>query len=476
MSLRGALASFYYPPYLEEFFEVGAPALQGMPEGSEHARFGESFFTAGAEKFVSRASETLSKMGVRDIVAHLDAASARFLAEDGGFEDLAAAMAAHTGFSVQAVRRSIRLEFESSRAPEMIAALEREFGDPSVLDGFVPDHELRGLARAVPKPPVFAVCSSNIPALPHLSIMRSFLTKNPVIVKTSREEPLFAPAYMRVLAAMGSPLAECAIVACYDSRETATTEKLVSFARTVIAYGGVKASRYFMDLVKHPKTLILHSHKMGFGIIGRNTTGRSDGGSMEKLAAKIAFDVATFEQRACLAPHVYYYCRDGNAPPEQLAGAVISALENEEREVPPASQDRAAAYNRRAYVDSLFFSEACSSVLETASGKSAVAIMNSTAFPVSPLDRVIHLVPFEDNREVIDSLSPLAGYFQNASIRLSAPERGFFIEALARLGVSRICPVGKMPVPTMMWRHDGELALASMCSYCDLEGFDNYVV
>ena len=46
-----------------------------------------------------------------------------------------------------------------------------------------------------------------------------------------------------------------------------------------------------------------------------------------------------------------------------------------------------------------------------------------------------------------------------------------FFSLFARLGVSRICPAGKMPTPSMMWHHDGLPCIGEMVRWTDAEMF-----
>ena len=42
--------------------------------------------------------------------------------------------------------------------------------------------------------------------------------------------------------------------------------------------------------------------------------------------------------------------------------------------------------------------------------------------------------------------------------------------ALARWGVTRVCPLGQMQNPPLTWRHDGRPALGDLVRWTDFEG------
>lgn len=464
--------SFYFPDIFKDHYKTSAVKIDGGVEINA-AAFKASFFTEAAPAFYESASKILASMKISEIIDALDHASRAFLDKKNP-DRIAAieAISAITGFSRESAAKSIDLEFSSSLKPQMTAAIKNEFGRIEILDDFVRDNKNKRRSRALPAGPVFAVSSSNIPALPHLSVMRAFLTKNPVIVKTSFEEPVFTPLYTKAFRAMGCPLSECAAVVCYKSSENAVlTEKFIDMSNIIIAYGGIEAEKYFAGRVRYPKKLIMHPHKLGFGLIAEGFTAGKNSSELDKLALAAAADIATFEQRACLAPHVYFYCVKDNEDINVFAKRLINALEKLEKKIPPAALSGADNFSRRSFIDAAIFEKGVGEVYETRSGRSAVIDIKPAKFPLSPLNRVLFLARYENPSEVLDILKPVSGYLQNASLSVRSDDENFWFEALCGLNVSRICRAGEMPAPTMMWRHDGIGALIEMTKFCDIEKY-----
>ena len=92
-------------------------------------------------------------------------------------------------------------------------------------------------------------------------------------------------------------------------------------------------------------------------------------------------------------------------------------------------------------------------------------------FASSPLHRFIRIVPLPDLKDIVKYLSPIKGYMQNAGLEVGEERRAEFFSLFARLGVSRICPAGKMPTPSMMWHHDGLPCIGEMVRWTDAEMF-----
>jgi len=464
--------SFYLPDIFDGHYETSTAVLNGGIEVSRHV-LKPSFFDAGLAAFYESAFKILESYKIKDIIDELDGVSRLFLdAKNSSRKSAIEAISAVTGFSRESVALSVDLEFSSSLKPQMTAALKNEFGSLEILDDFVYDAGNERYSRALPAGPVFAVSSSNIPALPHLSVMRAFLTKNPAVVKTSFAEPIFTPLYMRAFKDAGSLLAQCAAAVCYKSSENIElTEKFIDSSNIIIAYGGLDAEKYFAGRVRYPKKLIMHPHRLGFGLIGEGFTAGKSPSELDELAAAAARDVVTFDQRACLAPHVYFYCVKNNVPAESFIKHLTGAFETLEKEIPPAALSDSENYSRRNFIDSMNFEKGVRDISETASGKSAVIDIKPSRFPLSPLNRVLFLARYEEPQEVAAILKTVKNYTQNAALCVLKDDEAFWFDILSRLGVSRICRAGEMPAPTMLWRHDGIGALIEMTRFCDIEKY-----
>ncbi len=459
------------PEYDETVHNGSAGSADNIKIGAHE--FKDSFFTEGLPRFYENAAAILSSLKIKDIIDTIDCVSRQFLDRDNPDRKIAIeAVSAITGFSKESAAKSIELEFCSSLKPEMIAAIINEFGSLEILDEFIPNAYNNRRSRALPAGPVFAVSSSNIPALPHLSIMRAFLTKNPIIVKTSFDEPIFTPIYMHAFRKIKSPLSECAAVVCYKSGENAGyTDKFIDSADIIIAYGGVTAEKYFAGRVKYPKKLIMHPHRLGFGIIGEGALKDKPAAQLNELARSIALDTATFDQRACLAPHIYFYCVENNENITDFIARLMRAFEDYEGKFPPATLSGAETFSRRAFLDSLNFEKDVIDIYETISKKSAAIHISPSKFPLSPLNRVLFIAQYKKAEEVLNIIKPLQKYLQNVALCVKTEHENFWFEALAKSGVSRICAPGEMPAPTMMWRHDGIGALIEMTKFCDIEKY-----
>jgi hypothetical protein len=369
------------------------------------------------------------------------------------------------------VAESIFLEHRSSRKPDLLRALESELGNPSYLDGFQPSPQLDGFCRAFGPEVIMAIFSANIPGLPHLSIMRSFLVKSACLGKVSSEEPIFPPLYAETLEQLDSEVAECLAILEWKGGDEEIEHEVFHRCGAVIAYGSEETCNSLRSRIHPQVKLVTHSHKLGFGLIGRNALRISD---IRELARRAAYDVGVFDQHACLSPHIYFVEEEGEASPREFARELATALDKLEEKLPSGKIGIGTSATLQQLRESLELRESAGEdvqVFHSPAHPWTVIYERTASFLPSPLNRVIRVVPLRDIFEAEDILRPVACYLQNAALELEDERRGKMFDLLGKLGVSRIVPPGKMPTPSMMWHHDGLLCLATLLRWTDVEMF-----
>jgi hypothetical protein len=93
-----------------------------------------------------------------------------------------------------------------------------------------------------------------------------------------------------------------------------------------------------------------------------------------------------------------------------------------------------------------------------------VVFDNIQGFPRSPLNRFVFVKPLPDD---------LAAELQEVRTHLSCagvfPATIEHARLLAALGVSRVCPIGRMQIPPWTWHQDGQPSLATLVRWVDFE-------
>ena len=425
---------------------------------------------AALEQGLRKAAEVLRGMPIARIVGAIDRVSAQWC--DRRFETRARALervVAATGFSAEAVERSFDVELRNYRADSLWRTLRRELGDPAVLDGFVYHPDLAGRARAVGPGIALTIFTGNVPGLPALSIVRALLVKSAVLAKVASGEPTFAAAFARTLAEEDARLSDALAITYWDRDDRSTLDLALAHSDAVIAYGGATAVRAVRQAIPDARRFVEHGHKVSVGLVSRSY--RQELGDAE-LARRIAVDVSTFNQHACIAPQSYLVEADAEEA-KALLVAVSDALASYAKECPLGDlpqQDAAELQLRRAAHAWAAAAEGDPAGFRSAPGLDwTVSLGRALASDAGGGNRFLRLVPVASLQEAIQQLRPYGEHLQNVALGALGDELEPAAERLAALGASRICEPGRMAEPSLMWRHDGRMCIADLVRWCDVE-------
>lgn len=461
--------TFWFPPDLEE----GANPV-GNPEKVEL-----NGISARAVRVTSKSVEILAgkmrerklRLGKLPIVRIIDAlhrTSLAWLEEEWEVrKETVRAISTLTGTSPEMVSLSIRHEMESSLGPHLEAAVRNEIGNPGYLDRFTANPLLGGKTFAMGPDLVGGIVSSNIPALPHLTVMRSLLVKAPCIVKTSMSEPFFLPAYAESLMEIDPDVGRAVAVVSFAGKDRDVLKAFLGNIDFLIAYGSLQAIDDIRMLKPPDLDALFHGHKLGFGLVTKEMLSAEQ---REKLAGSIAYDTILFDQDACLSPHIIFV--EGSfGECVLLAEKIAGSMEQFAVQYPPPVKRLSSRLAVREYLDAMLMSSDRDLKLFPAGTmeNGAVIVQSLEKFEPSHLGRVIRIAPVDKIESAIRIVRPLAGLLQNAFLAAENSRKEDIAMQLAELGVSRLCEPGRMGAPSMMWHHDGKCCIGSMLRFCDME-------
>ena len=407
----------------------------------------------------------LAGRSVDSIATALDRAAARWLEPDY-VESTGAisAIASLTGFSAPMVAHAIHCEQRSSRLPDMLATLDGELGDRRVLDGFIDSP--KGRTMAVGPELVGGVFSANIPALPHLTIMRALLVKAACLGRVSRDEPLYLPLYCRTIEELDPELASCLAVLWWPSDDHVVEAAFLGGIDHLIAYGGDATLSAIRSRAPERLRATWHGHRMGFAVVGRDALA----GDLEFLCDRLAYDFTVFDQHACLAPQAVYVEDHPGVSAERFGRLLHKAMERWAVKLPARTLSVEEATRLRSAVDDAQLSEAMGlSETRVLSGDAISGVVMVAADGVlapTPLNRFVRVVPVPTLDDVFAHLEPVGRHLQCAAV---AGVTDAFRRRLVRTGVTRLCPPGAMGTPSMLWHHDGWACLSQLVRWCDEE-------
>ena len=434
-----------------------------------------SFVETLTDHLKKRRETYLASLPIGKIIDVLDEASRKWLERDYPLRKLALkTIPFTTRFSRDVVEASIDVEMESSLREDIWHALCSEIKNPLFLDDFQYSPELNGYSRAFGPKLIISIFSENIPALPHLLFMRSALLKAACLGKVATGEPTFAPLYLKTIEEIDPEMAESMAVLYWRGGEEDIEGAAFHQADAVIMFGGVEACESLRKKIPRGVKALLHGHRLGFGIIGRKRLRRK---GLRELAASVAYDCSMFDQQACLAPHVYYVEEGGEVSPKEFCRTLAEAMERLNLKMPRGKispGEASAIHQLRAKYEFRELNGEEVLLIASPHGTDWTIVYEKDPgiFSPSPLNRFIRIFGVEDILQILPSLKSIAPYLQNAAVAIGDEREKELIRRLGELGVARITSPGKMPVPSMMWHHDGISPLASLLRWCDIEKKD----
>ena len=397
------------------------------------------------------------KQPIAEIIAAIDHIAQRFLNRDDPLRHAAALQLASV-FSQEMSRTILDRLFHQLTRTQLFHLLEEELGDPFILDRFRPRRDTVLFTRAYGPERITHILPGNIPDIAVMSLVFGLLVKSKSMAKISSTAPSLVPLFLQALQQVDQGLSE-SIVLIPDRSEISAIHDAFHWANLIILYGSDQTIDFFRTHISPDKKTITYGTKYSVGIVSREESSRW-------VADAAARDIALYDQKGCLSPHIYYV-EEGVVTPLQFAQWVAEALEKIPPSKGPIHAETASMIQQlRGTIPltggTLFASQ--ESVNWT------VLYDPDRSFTPSPLSRTIFIKPVRDISEIPSLLEPVQYHLQAVGVAIASARLPPQLDALGRLGVSRICPIGTMQEPPLTWHHDGRFRIVDLLRFVDYEG------
>ena len=452
-------------------------------------RLSPSGLAAQLQRIAAARDAYLADLPVRHIITILDRVANRWLDPSSAYRREADLLLPRiTGYAEPAVRKGLVSYLGMLRAENLRRLLEEELPDPTVLDEFVPRARGGGWTRAFGPRLTVHVWSGNVPGLPAQSLVAALLAKSASFGKVASEEPLFATLLAESIAEVDPELADCLAVGYWRGGDTQLESVAFEQAETVIAYGSERAVESVRAQEPPETRFIAYGHKLSFGVVGREALAAQP---LPETLRRAAYDVVKYDQQGCLSPHVVYVERGGDTSPLDFAAALAQALGEYAASVPRGQLTLAEASSlaqlRRQYElrEVLGATQHDGAVAENdvsrppedntdvavfAGGDAVVIFDADPQFQASCLNRVVFVKPVDDLLHDVPRLAAaVRRYLQTCGVAASPERTRALAGALGRLGLDRVCPLGRMGDVAATWHHDGRFNVLELLRWTDLE-------
>ena len=427
----------------------------------------------------------LRRRPVDEIVAVLGAVGARFLdAADPLRIRALEGLPAEAGVSIpmaEVILDGMGRDWTASRLRQL---LERELGDPALIDGMVEGVMALGPGLCV------QVVSGSVPGVSVTALLRSLLVKAPTLLKPGRGDTLLPELFAAGLAEEDPELSAALEVVYWPGGSEALEDVVLEAAELVVAYGSDATVASLRRRTPVTARFLGYHHRVGVGVVGREAlgspesgqAGAPDGGHLPlaseadeigAVAADGARAVVLFEQRGCVCPQLVFVEEGGAVGVEAFAGLVAEALGGLEEELPPppsAVEEAASLQQLRGTAE---LHAAAGEVMLLHGGVDGAWNVIVEERPVMGLGgspRTVRIRPVTDAILVADELAPLGPHLQSVGYEGLGARAEEFAEALGQAGASRVTPFSALSFPPPWWLHDGQGPLRALLRWVELEG------
>jgi hypothetical protein len=438
----------------------------------------EAELTAG---LITEACQTLKRNRERfleerkteSLVGLLDRLGREWLSDNSPFRQaVLQAGPGQTGFSTEVLAAGLDQFFKQLTAENLESLLRQELGHPRRLDNFFPNEDEGREWRAAMAfgPPLLAhIAPGNLPAPVLTDMVLGLLTRSAQFVKCASGAALVPRMFAHSLYEADRKLGACLEVAVWPGGAESLESALFAEADCIVATGSDETLAAIRQKAPPRARFIGHGSKVSFGYVTSQALERQ----ADAVVAEAAADVAAWNQRGCLSPHVIYVEDSGGGKAEEFAALLAEKLEAVEKTHPrgPLSAGEAAAIATRRS----FYEVRAAHSPETrmwASRESTawtVVLENDPLFQISCQNRFIYVKMAADLAQALQGAELVRENVSTVGLACVPAQTSDLARRLARWGAKRICPLGRMQHPPLGWRHDGRPPLGDLVTWAEWE-------
>ncbi|MEP6663703.1 MAG: acyl-CoA reductase, partial [Verrucomicrobiota bacterium] len=173
------------------------------------------------------------------------------------------------------------------------------------------------------------------------------------------------------------------------------------------------------------------------------------------------------------SPHVMYVESGGKVSVEQFAEMLAAELRAREEHEPrgdlPTADSANIAYRKSFYEVRAAHSPDTKMWSSENSTAWTVIFENDPRFQMSCLNRFVYVKAVADLKQALQGADALREKISTVGVAATEDRAKEIADQLAQWGVGRICPLGQMQNPSLLWRHDGRPALGDLVTWTDWE-------
>jgi hypothetical protein len=378
-----------------------------------------------------------------------------------------------TGFSRGTLTTGLDNFFRQLTTENLNALLVQDLGHLKRLDELAmsgADEKLDRVALVAGPEFLVHIAAGNIPNPTLMSIVLGLLTRSAQFVKCASGTALLPRLFAHSIYDADHKLGACLELAEWRGGRKDLEEVLFAEADCVTATGSDETLAAVRARLPSQVRFLGHGHRVSFGYVA---SGALAGFGAKKVVQRAAMDVVAWNQLGCLSPHVIYVEHGGGIAAEQFAELLAEELANREATEPRgelSTEEAAGIASRRAFYEVRAAHSPDTRMWRSENSTAWTVVYESDPkFQASCLNRFIYVKGTAGLAEVLRGADAIRGKVSTVGLAATDDRAPELALPLARWGVTRICPLGQMQNPPLLWRHDGRPALADLVTWTDWE-------
>lgn len=378
-----------------------------------------------------------------------------------------------TGFSAPVLRIGLDHFFRQLTGENLQALLTQELGHWQRLDEPVATlAEQKRQRAAMANGPEFLlhIAAGNVPNPTLMSMVLGLLVRSAQFVKCGSGASFIPRLFAHSIYENDPKLGACLEVANWRGGDESLESVLFAEANCVTATGSDETLSAIRKSLPIKARFLGYGHQVSFGFIGHETL-TSFGA--RRIVEQAASDVTAWDQLGCLSPHVFYVEHGSGMTAEQFAEALATELGKREADEPRGqitTKEAAMIATRRSFYE-VRAAHSPDTRFWCSRGSTAwtVVFENDPRFQLSCLNRFIYVKGVSDLTQAMEGADTVRGQVSTVGLAIAEEKAPAAVAKLSRWGVTRVCPLGQMQNPPLLWRHDGRPALADLITWTDWE-------
>lgn len=236
-------------------------------------------------------------------------------------------------------------------------------------------------------------------------------------------------------------------------------------ADAVVAYGRDESVATIRAQVPAERIFVGHGHKLSVAAIGGECR-------LDEAALSAAVDAAIYDGRGCLSPAYVLVDDNPRGRARELASLLSQELDRLRTELPRGSVSAAEHVSLRELRGRWSLREHATVWLTDDESDWAVMLDAVGGHPPPGLLRHVPVIAIDGLDGLASWCKPLAPHLSSLGHSGWGAKSIELPEIVLGAGGSRVCPLGRMQLPPIDWRHDGMSPLRPLLRWVDVEEND----